>query len=199
MLIQTLLILNFNTRMAVRAFFRPSPALFGCRFTWTHVGRFWKAGLSLEKYKQCSTSVESCVFQTHLQTSEHTSSTFSYELRVILDACLKIQPWAVSSLMHKQTRQCPRAGAGEDLLHRSSKNITTLPSWQNEKEEEEKKLTKPADQSEAGSPVSIRKQPCHLSLGVTADSSEERERLWLCCAEGGWKVIQHRRDLSSSH
>lgn len=79
------------------------------------------------------------VFQTYLQTSEHTSSTFSCELRVILHVRLKkIHPRAVGSLMHEQTRRCPRpdAGAGEDLLHRSSKNITTLPSWWEKKKQQ---------------------------------------------------------------
>lgn len=137
------------------------------------------------------------VFQTYLQTSEHTSSTFSCELRVILHVRLKkIHPRAVGSLMHEQTRRCPRpdAGAGEDLLHRSSKNITTLPSWWEKKKKPQKNCWPirgrlgGVHQETAMSPVARR----HGRL-------EQGERERACRAERGWKVIQHRYDLSSSH
>lgn len=132
--------------------------------------------IAREKYEQ-AVCLSNPVSSRHIYRPVNIQVARSPVNWVILYVCLKIQPWTVSSLMHKQTRQCPRpdAGAGEDLLHCSSKNITTLPSWQNGKKKT-KKTPETADQSEAGSPVSIRKQPCHLSLGVTADSSEERER-----------------------
>lgn len=77
------------------------------------------ARLSLVIMRADRTSIWSCVFQTHLQTSEHTSSRYSCEL--IRHFARTSENSAISSLMHKQTQRCPwpDAGADEYLLHHS--------------------------------------------------------------------------------